>query len=56
MADKYAIYLGTSHCEPMMRNTNGEWKRPGKGSMIMYTTGKCLVFLGGARKATSSFG
>lgn len=31
MADKYAIYLGTSHCEPMMRNTNGEWKKAGKG-------------------------
>ena len=31
MADKYAIYLGTSHCEPMMRNTNGEWKMAGKG-------------------------
>lgn len=31
IADKYAIYLGTSHCEPMMRNTNGEWKKAGKG-------------------------
>ena len=31
MADKYAIYLGTSHCEPMMRNTNGEWRHSGKG-------------------------
>lgn len=31
MADKYAIYLGTSHCEPMMRNTNGEWKIARKG-------------------------
>lgn len=31
MADKYGIFLGTSHCEPMMRNTNGEWKRTGKG-------------------------
>lgn len=31
MADKYAICLGTSHCEPMMRNTNGEWKTAGKG-------------------------
>lgn len=31
MADKYGIFLGTSHCEPMMRNTNGEWKRAGKG-------------------------
>lgn len=31
MADKYGIFLGTSHCEPMMRNTNGEWHRAGKG-------------------------
>lgn len=31
VADKYGIYIGTSHCEPMMRNTNGEWKRDGKG-------------------------
>lgn len=31
IADRYAIYLGTSHCEPMMRNTNGEWRRVGKG-------------------------
>lgn len=31
MADRYGIYLGTSHCEPMMRNTNGEWKIAGKG-------------------------
>lgn len=31
VADRYGIYLGTSHCEPMMRNTNGEWKVAGKG-------------------------
>lgn len=31
MADKYGIYVGTSHCEPMMRNTNAEWKKVGKG-------------------------
>ncbi|MHB9056703.1 MAG: glycosyl hydrolase 115 family protein [Paludibacteraceae bacterium] len=32
MADKYAISVGTSHCEPMLRNTNGEWKIAGEGS------------------------
>ena len=32
MADKYGIYVGTSHCEPMVRNTNGEWKRNERGS------------------------
>lgn len=31
MADKYSIYVGTSHCEPMMRNTNAEWKLAGEG-------------------------
>ena len=31
MADRYGIYIGTSHCEPMMRNTNGEWQRDGVG-------------------------
>jgi hypothetical protein len=31
MADKYGIVVSTSHCEPMMRNTNGEWKTAGKG-------------------------
>lgn len=25
MADKYGIVIGTSHCEPMMRSTPGEW-------------------------------
>lgn len=31
MADRYGIYIGTSHCEPMMRNTNGEWHKDGNG-------------------------
>lgn len=31
MAVKYGIMIGTSHCEPMLRNTNGEWKKFGKG-------------------------
>lgn len=30
-ADRFGIFIGTSHCEPMMRNTNGEWKRDGVG-------------------------
>lgn len=25
-ADRYGIIVSTSHCEPMMRNANGEWK------------------------------
>ena len=31
MADRYAIMVGTSHCEPMVRNTNAEWKVAGTG-------------------------
>lgn len=31
VADAYGIYIGTSHCEPMMRNTNGEWATDGEG-------------------------
>lgn len=31
VADAYGIYLGTSHCEPMARNTNGEWTTDGQG-------------------------
>ena len=30
-ADKYGIYIGTSHCEPMVRNTNAEWRTAGVG-------------------------
>lgn len=32
MADKYGIFIGTSHCEPMMRNTNAEWRVAGNGA------------------------
>ena len=32
MADKYGIYIGTSHCEPMVRNTNAEWRHAGNGN------------------------
>jgi len=31
VADKYGIVVGTSHCEPMVRNTNAEWKQAGTG-------------------------
>lgn len=27
VADRYGIVVGTSHCEPMMRNNEGEWDR-----------------------------
>lgn len=31
-ADKYGIIVGASHCEPMMRSANTEWKIDGKGN------------------------
>lgn len=31
VADKYGIFIGSSHCEPMVRNTNAEWKSAGVG-------------------------
>lgn len=32
VADKYGIVIGTSHCEPMLRNTNAEWRIAGEGN------------------------
>lgn len=37
MADKYGIFVGTSHCEPMMRNTNAEWRHFGVGEYNFVT-------------------
>lgn len=31
MAEKYGIYIGGSHCEPMASSTAGEWPRRGAG-------------------------
>jgi len=31
MAEKYGIYIGGSHCEPMASSTAGEWRRRGSG-------------------------
>lgn len=31
IAEKYGIYIGGSHCEPMACNAAGEWSRRGKG-------------------------
>jgi hypothetical protein len=39
VADRYGIFLGTSHCEPMMCNTNAEWKYHGTGE-YNYITNK----------------
>ena len=32
LAARYGIYIGTSHCEPMGCNANGEWKVRGEGA------------------------
>lgn len=31
LADRYAIVMGSAHCEQMLRNNVDEWKRDGKG-------------------------
>ena len=43
MADKYGIYVGTSHCEPMVCNTNAEWKVRGNGSYNYLTNSRNIL-------------
>ena len=43
MADKFGIIIGTSHCEPMLRNTNGEWEKSGIGE-YNYVTNRENVY------------
>lgn len=45
MADKYGIFVGTSHCEPMVRNTNAEWRHsygalPGPAGVYDYVNNR----------------
>lgn len=42
MADKYGIVVGTSHCEPLMRNSAGEWDTKKYGD-YNYLTNKNTV-------------
>jgi hypothetical protein len=37
MAEKYHIVVGSSHCEPMLRNNVYEWKKYGKGDFNYFT-------------------
>ncbi len=37
MAIKYGITMGTSHCEPMMCNINGEWDENSRGKYNYFT-------------------
>ncbi|HMR18899.1 MAG TPA: glycosyl hydrolase 115 family protein, partial [Sphingobacterium sp.] len=39
MAEKYGIYIGTTHCEPLARNSATEWDIVGKGD-YNYVTNK----------------
>ena len=43
MADKYGIYVGSSHCEPMNRNTNFEWKKAGTGEYNYITNRESIL-------------
>ena len=36
-AARYGIYIGTSHCEPMASNANGEWRVRGEGEYNFIT-------------------
>lgn len=40
MADDYAIVMGTSHCEQMLRNNEGEWKAVGTYGDFNYITNR----------------
>lgn len=40
LADKYAIVMGTSHCEQMLRNNEGEWKAVGTYGDFNYITNR----------------
>ena len=43
MADKYGIVVGTSHCEPLARNSAGEWDVAGKGEYNFLTNKQNVV-------------
>ena len=43
VAAKYGIFIGTSHCEPMVCNAAGEWGKRGKGN-YNYVTNRAEVY------------
>lgn len=43
VADAYGIYIGSSHCEPMVCNAAGEWRRRGEGEYD-YVNNSKLVY------------
>jgi len=40
LADRYAIVMGSSHCEQMLRNNEGEWKAVGTYGDFNYITNR----------------
>lgn len=48
MAERYGIIVSTSHCEPMMSNANGEWRKwanDPKGNRYNYVSNRDSVLL-----------
>ena len=43
LAHKYGIYIGTSHCEPMACNTNGEWRVRATGDYNFITNHDVVI-------------
>jgi len=43
MAHKYGILIGTSHCEPILRNNEGEWEDTKYGSYNFLTNKEIIV-------------
>lgn len=43
VAAKYGIFIGSSHCEPMVCNAAGEWEKRGKGN-YNYVTNSTEVY------------
>ncbi len=42
MAEKYSIYIGTSHAEPMLRNNVGEWDKETMGAYNYFTNSETI--------------
>ncbi|MDR0575060.1 MAG: glycosyl hydrolase 115 family protein [Tannerella sp.] len=43
MADRYGIIVGTSHCEPLMRCSAGEWDVAGEGDYNYKTNREAII-------------
>lgn len=54
MAEKYGMVAGTSHCEPMMRNSAGEWDRSKYGAYNYLTNKETILSYWSERLASVS--